>query len=88
MNKKGQAVFIGIMLFIVVIITIIQFISPIKDEITTARSAGNLDCTNTSITVMQKATCVVVDTTLFYFVGVGIAIAAAALSGKKKFAEE
>jgi len=84
MNKKAQntGIFAGIMIFITVIIVIIQLITPIKDQINDARSPTKLDCTNSSITTMQKATCVVVDTTLFYFVGMAIAGAGAFLGGK------
>lgn len=84
MNKKGQQVFIGVMIFIMLFIVIVQFISPIKTQITTARNTNNLDCSNSSITVGQKSTCVVVDMTLFYFVGMGLAAAGAFLAIRKR----
>jgi len=77
MNKKGQMVFVAIMVFIMVIITVVTLIEPLKDQITTARDSDHLDCDNASISVGTKATCVVTDFTLFYFVGVAIASAAA-----------
>ncbi len=81
-NKRGQAIFAGIMIFITVFIVIVQLITPIKDQITSARNPAGLDCENVSITTMTKATCIVVDTTLFYFVGMALAGGAAFLTGR------
>ena len=82
MNNKGQAIFAGIMIFIMVFITVVILIEPIKDQITISRDVTHLDCDNASITTGQKATCVVTDFTLFYFVGMGIAAGAAYLTGR------
>ena len=81
-SKKAQGILVGIMMFVVAFIVIVQFIGPIKDQITTARNPSSLDCTNTSITTGDKSTCVVVDITLFYFVGMAIGAAAIFLGGK------
>lgn len=80
-NKKGQQIFVGIMIMIMVFIVIVQFITPIKDQITTARSPGALDCGNSTISVATKATCIIIDWTLFYYVGIGIAVGAGFLGG-------
>jgi len=61
---------------------LVQFIAPLKTQIQTARNPSNLDCGNHSITVGDKMTCVVADTTLFYFFGVGLAVAAGYLGFK------
>lgn len=82
-GKKGQMIFAGIMIFIMLFIVVVQFINPMKTQITTARSVDNLDCGNTSITVGTKATCVVTDWTLFYFIGIIMAAAATYITGKK-----
>lgn len=82
MNKKGQAVFAGVMIFIMLFIVIVQFIPPIKNEIVRARSPSFLDCTNASISTSTKATCVVVDFQLFYFVGMGLAAAGVFLTAR------
>lgn len=73
MNKKGQSIFVGIMVAIMVFITAIVLIEPLKDGIDIGRDPSHLDCTNESITVGTKATCILVDFWLFYFVGVCIA---------------
>jgi len=86
MNKKGQGVFVGIMVFVVLFIAVIQLIPLLKDIISTARAPGALDCDNASISVPQRGTCVLVDFTLFYFVGVALAVAFGAIGvyGYKK----
>lgn len=82
MNKSGQAIFAGIGIFIVALIALVQMTPIIKDQITDVRQEGNLDCTLANTTVMQKATCVIVDTTLFYYFWIGLSAAAAFLTGK------
>lgn len=82
-NRRGQTVFIGIMIAIMVFITVVVLIDPLKDMIIWTRLPSNLDCTNSSITAGQKATCIIVDFTLFYYVGMGIAAGAAYISWKK-----
>ncbi len=83
LNKKGQGVFIGIMIFVMVFIAVIILVDPLKEQISYARGTTSLDCDNTSITTGNKATCVVVDFVLFYFVGAAIAAGAAYLWMKK-----
>ena len=83
MNKKGQAIFVGIMVAIMVFITAIVLIQPLKEVITTARSVEYLDCTNESITVGNRATCILVDLWLFYFTGVCIAGGLSFIAAKK-----
>lgn len=83
MNKKGQYIFAGIMIAIMVFITAIVLIEPLKDVINTGRDADHLNCGNESNTVGTKATCILVDMWLFYFTGVCIAGGIAFISAKK-----
>ena len=83
MNKKGQAIFVGIMIAIMVFITAIVLIEPLKESIILGRSADYLDCTNTSISTGTKATCILVDLWLFYFVGVCMAGGLTFIGAKK-----
>ena len=60
---------IGIMLMITVMIVAFTLITPIKELVTTARDADNLDCVNTTISVGTRITCVIVDITMPYYIG-------------------
>jgi len=82
MNKKGQAIFVGIMVFIMAFIVLTQFINPIKDVVSTTRNASNLDCANTSISVGDRSTCLLVDVFLPYFFGMGLAAGAGLLTAR------
>jgi hypothetical protein len=75
MNKKGVLQFLGVMMFMIVIIMAIVFIEPIKDQVTTARSPSNLDCDNASISTEQQMSCIITGSTLWAFLGVMIASA-------------
>ena len=83
MNKKGQWVIAGVLIAVMVFIIAVQFIQPLKNEINTARSPPNLDCTNASISTGQKATCVITDFYLFYFLGMTMAAGLSYLAYKK-----
>ena len=71
------------MVFIIVFAAVVQLITPLKDQINTARAADKLDCTNTTISVGQKGACVIVDLGLPYFLGIVIAGAASYFGLKK-----
>jgi hypothetical protein len=76
---------LGIMIGIIVIIVLVAFIEPIKNQIRTARNSDNLDCTNTSISTGQQMSCIIVDVTLPYFLGVGVAVAAGYIGMRSLF---
>lgn len=82
MNNSGQTALLGIMIGVMIFMLAMIFIDPIKDVITDARGADQLDCSNTSISDGSKATCLVVDLILPYFIGVVIAVAGAWLGAK------
>ena len=69
--KKGQAIMVGIMVAVVVFIIAIQLINPLKEMAIDART--DLDCTNSSISTGQQATCIVVDWYMPYLIGMIIA---------------
>ena len=66
-------------------ITVIIMIEPLKEGIDIARDNDHLNCSSAAGTLStgRRATCILVDMWLFYFVGVGLAGAAAFLVGKK-----
>lgn len=83
MNKKaaGGMVFFGMMLSVMIWITFTQLLGPVKDNLEIARSPSQLDCGNSSISIGTKATCVVVDWTLFGWAGAIIAAIIGAAGG-------
>jgi len=83
-NKRGQWVFAGIMIAVMVIIILTQFIGPLKNEIVSARGPTGLDCANASISTGTTMACIVVDTYLFYFLGMVFAFAMGYIFMKKK----
>lgn len=82
-GKSGQMIFVGIMTAIMVFIVLVQFISPLKDQITTARDIDNLNCTSTFNSVGTKASCVVIDWYLPYFLAAGIAVSVGFITQRK-----
>lgn len=57
-NKRGQVMILGIMLCILAFLCAIIFIPPLKESINTARDSSHLDCSNTSISTEEEATCI------------------------------
>ena len=75
-GTAGQAAMVGLMIGVMVFVMAMLFIDPITDVITNSRAADQLDCTNTSISDGRKATCLIVDLTLPYFIFAVLAVAA------------
>jgi hypothetical protein len=86
MNTKGQTFMIGIMYAFIYFIAIVVLIEAIKQGVNIARDNSHLDCANTSISTGQQMSCIVVDSYLPSFIGVGLAVAISFL-GIKRYAE-
>ena len=83
-NKKGQVIILKIMLAIIILIFAIAFTRPLKDTIGTSMNTSSaLNCTGTNLTTTSTATCVVLDFSLFYFIGILISVGMAFLAGRK-----
>jgi len=71
-NKKAQASRLGIGLAVILAIFIFLVgminINFIKDEVTRARNAANLNCSDDSISDGTKLTCLAVDIVVPYFI--------------------
>ena len=86
-NKKGQTVFYGIMLGLVIIITALALAPAVSEFTGNARNATvgdtlGMDCSNASISNFQKAACYTTDLTLFYFIGSLILIGGAVITAR------
>lgn len=85
MNKKGSVLFYGFMLGIVVFVLALALAPAVRDFTTGAMNEtgefGGLNCSNTDDNFI-KATCIVTDISLFYFIGSLILIAGIIVSAK------
>ena len=89
LNNGGQAIFVGLMISVVVIILALALAGPLRETITTARNETSgdtigLNCTSSEISTFDQATCLITDISLPYFIGglilIGGAIAVAKLT--------
>lgn len=90
MNKRGSVVIYTLMLGMVVIFLALALAPPVQDFVITAmnETSGDtqgLDCTNDSISNFDKATCIAVDLTLFYYIGALIFIGGLIITAKVVF---
>lgn len=81
-NKKGQIALVSIMIGIFVFVLTIIFINPIAQTITEARSPTQLNCSSALISDGAKATCLIVDLILPYFIAICLGVAGAWISAK------
>lgn len=77
----------GIMMFLFVFVLAVVLTQPLKQFIDIQRDSDHLDCNNSSITLGQISTCLIVDLTLPMFIGtvifsgIGVIFAFAKLGG-------
>ena len=87
-QKKSQAIFVNIMISIMVLILIVILVQPLKEEIakvTNGTFSVFLNSSNPNLTVEQRATVIIIDMSLFYFIGTLIAVSIAFLTGRRTF---
>lgn len=89
MNNKGQVMFYGFMLGLVILILALALSPSVRDFTTSAmnQTAGDvvgLNCSNTTDNFI-KVTCLATDLTLFYFIGILIFMAGAIVTAKIMF---
>ena len=75
MNRKGQTALIGLVIGVFLFMFAMSIIDPLADVISETRTVGQLDCDNNSITDGKKATCLIVDLMLPYFIAIVLAVA-------------
>jgi len=79
MNKSGSVMIYAMMIGILVILLALYLAPSVSQFTQTAMNSTDgdtygLDCDNSSISNYDKATCIVVDANLFYFIGALILI--------------
>ncbi len=85
-SKKSQVIFVNMMIAIMGLILIVILVNPLKEEITKATNgtySGNLSTSNADISTPNKATLIILDMSIFYYIGILIAASLAYITGKK-----
>jgi len=80
MNRKGSVVFYSLMLGLVVIVLALALAPSVQSFTNTAMT--QMDCSNDSISIFDKAGCTAIDLGLFQFIGSLILIGGALLTAK------
>ncbi len=83
-DNKGQVMTYKLMVMVWVIMLALVLINPLREIIIDARDTDQLDCTNSSITFGQQATCLGLDVLLPYFIGSIIVFGFAYYFSKKR----
>jgi hypothetical protein len=81
MNNKGQMIILKIMLAVVMLISVMIISTALKEGVDNASTA--LSCSDSGLPVAKRATCIITDFSLFYFIGIAISVSMAFLAGKK-----
>ncbi len=81
MNKKGQVIFVGFMIMLVMILLAFGMAPMVKEIIDQTRNSNNMDCDNESISDFDKVACVTTDISMFYFIAGFIALGIAVFVG-------
>ncbi len=69
MNRKGQGLFMSIIVGVMIFMVGVLFINFLMPEVTVVRNATNLDCSNAAgISDGTKLACLVVDLVIPYFI--------------------
>lgn len=83
MNKKGQAIIVKMMLAVLLFIAVIFLYPATNEVISDSEGATGLNCTSPALSTPTKATCIVLDLGLFYFIASCIAVGLAIITGRK-----
>jgi len=79
MNSKGSF-FLGFIIFLIIFINGVLFIPFFQDDITTART--DLNCSDDTISSGNMITCLIVDSTIPYFIILFISVGLGYIVGK------
>ena len=90
MNKSGSTVILGLMLGMVIIILALALAPVLQDTVDEAMSETSgdkygLDCNNESISSFDKAGCIAVDLSWFYYLGALLFIGGLVITSKITF---
>ncbi len=85
MNKKGQVnnLVLKIMLSVIVLIMIMIMAQPTKQAIDLNTNTTELNCSSSTLSTGNQATCVITSFLLFYIIGAAISMSMAFIAGRK-----
>ncbi len=89
-NKKASVIVYSLMLGLLIMILALALAPAVIESTTGAMNASSgdtqgLDCTNESISSFDKASCIAVDLSAFYFIGALIFISGLIITAKVTF---
>lgn len=84
-NKKAQLIILKLMLGVIVFIIAFALAQPTKEVIDIQTNGSNLNCSSSTLTNVEDATCVTIEMGLFYFISVLIALSVGVVSGSRTF---
>lgn len=84
MNKRGQTLFLSILVGVMLFIFGMLFLNYVKPEVSTAKLVG-LDCSSPSISDGNKVTCIGVDLVIPALIFSIVSIAVASIIGRFTF---
>ena len=64
---------VSIMIAVLLFISVVSFIEPLRDQVSEARTG--LHCSWDNLSTGEEMTCIIVDTSLPAYIGIGLAIA-------------
>ena len=87
MNKKAASfapIGVAFMVGLVLIIFALGIAPAVNQGVDIARNTDNLNCSNSSISIFDKATCVASDSSQFVFIGGLLFLAFAIIAGARR----
>ncbi len=87
-SKKSQTIIVSLMIAILAFIVLLIVSTPLKEEFAKVRNgtrSSELNISDPSISTANKATLIVLDMGLFYFIGTLIAASIAFVTGRRSF---
>lgn len=82
-NKKGQQIILSIMMSVLIFIIVIILSPVLREETSKATNTTYLNSSNPNIATEDRATVIILDMGIFYYISMLIAVSIAYISGKK-----
>lgn len=72
-NKRGQAIIVSIMLFVIAFVAVVVLMRPLFDIVDDARGPTQMNCVANNLTTGTAASCIFVDLTPAFFLAIVLA---------------